>query len=105
MIRYGWRNVRKKREINNSENYIALDIYLRIDCLENREVVSSGSRDYVGISGRELSTYMNIGTKIPNNKQNERTAITDITNQYFRKLLNKFKNLPYLGYKKKHVHN
>ena len=83
MIRYGWRNVRKKREINNSENYIALDIYLRIDCLENREVVSSGSRDYVGISGKELTNSLTLRTKMPNKKQKERTSITEITNQDF----------------------
>ena len=32
-----------------------------------------------------------------------KVAITDITNQNFRKLLKGFKNSPYLCYKKKHV--
>ena len=31
--------------------------------------------------------------------------MTDIINQYFRKLLKEFNNSPYLGYKKKNVHN
>ena len=34
-----------------------------------------------------------------------RFAITDITKQYFRKFLKRFKNSPYLGYKSKQVHN
>ena len=32
-------------------------------------------------------------------------SITDITKQYFRKLIKGFKISPILGYKKKHVHN
>ena len=31
--------------------------------------------------------------------------MTDITNQYFRKLLKEFNNSPYLGYKKKQFHS
>ena len=31
--------------------------------------------------------------------------MTEITNKDFRKLLKKFKNSPYLGYKSKQVHN
>ena len=43
--------------------------------------------------------------KRPDKKQRERNSTTDITNQYFRKLPNKFKNLTYLGYKKKQINN
>ena len=56
-------------------------------------------------SGKEMTTYMTLSTKIPNMKQKARTAITAITNQYFRKLLKRFKNLSYRGYKKKLVYN
>ena len=52
-----------------------------------------------------LTTSLNLRTKRPNNKQNLKTAITDIANQYFRKLLRKFTNSPYLGCKKKQVCN
>ena len=38
------------------------------------------------------------------NEANKRNSITENTNQYFRKLLNKFKNLPYLVYKNKQDH-
>ena len=33
------------------------------------------------------------------------TDINDITHQDFSRLLKKFNNLPYIGYKKKHIHN
>ena len=35
------RNVRKHREINNGKQYIILDMYSKLDCLENRKVTSS----------------------------------------------------------------
>ena len=57
------------------------------------------------IPGKGLATSLALGTKIPNKKQNARIAITGITNLYFRKLLNNFKNATYLGYKNKQVHN
>ena len=38
-------------------------------------------------------------------KQKVRFAITDVTNKELRKLLNKFNNSPYLGYKIKKVNN
>ena len=52
-----------------------------------------------------LTTSLTLRTKILNKKQNTRTEITAITNQYFRKFIKEFKNLTYLGYKKKHVNN
>ena len=73
--------------------------------MENREFTSSESKDYMGIPGKGMTTYMYLRTKIPNNKQKSRFAITDITNQDFKTLLKKFKNSYYLGYKIKQVHN
>ena len=57
------------------------------------------------ISGKYLTTSLNFSNKSPNKKQKSRTAINDITNQYCRKLLKQFNNSPYLGYKKKQIHN
>ena len=37
----GKRNVRKKREINNGEQYIILEISTKLDCMYKREVASS----------------------------------------------------------------
>ena len=55
-------------------------------------------------SGKGLTISLTLSTKSPNKKQKVRTDITDITDQYFRKFIKEFKNSPYLGYKKKHVH-
>ena len=43
------------------------------------------------ISGKGMTNSLALSTKIRNKKQKSRTAITAITNQYFRKLLKEFK--------------
>ena len=40
-----------------------------------------------------------------NKKQTARFSITEMTNQGFSKLLKKYNNSPYLGYKSKQVHD
>ena len=59
----------------------------------------------MGRSGKGMTTSLNLRTKKPNKKQKESTAINDITNQNFSKLIKEFKNSTYIGYKKKYVHN
>ena len=105
MKSFGRHNVRKYRDIKNGEKYIILEIFSNIDCLDNREATSSESKDYMGIPGKGMTTYISLRTKSTNKKQKARFDITDITNQYFRKLLKKFKNSPDLGYKSKQVQN
>ena len=51
----------------------------------------------MGIPGKGLTTIMDISTKILNKTQKARFSISEITNQYLRKLLNNFKNPPYLA--------
>ena len=101
----GKRNVRKNREIKNGDKYTTLVISLELDCLDKRELTSSESRDYMGISGKDMTTSLTLRTKSPNNKQKSSTAITDITKQYFSKFLREFKISPYIGYKQKNIHN
>ena len=55
--------------------------------------------------GKGLNNSLALRTKIPNKKKRSRFTITEITNQDFSKLLNKFKNSPYISYKSKQVHN
>ena len=57
------------------------------------------------IPGKGLTTYPDLRTKSSNKKQKERFAITDINNKDFIKLLKKFKNSPYIGWKSKQVYN
>ena len=82
--------------LNDSKHYTDLDISSKLDFLYKREATSSGSRNYMGISGKGVTTSLDLSTKTPNKKQKSRNAITDITLQYFRKLLKKFKSSPYL---------
>ena len=46
----------------------------------------------MGRLGKGLITSLSLRTKRSNKKQKSKFAITDITNQYFRKLLKKFNN-------------
>ena len=55
--------------------------------------------------GKGMTTSLDLRTKNPNKKQKSRFTITYITKQHLRKLLNKFKSLPYIGYKGKHIKN
>ena len=59
----------------------------------------------MGISGKGLTTSLILSTKSQNKKQKVRISITDITNQYFRKLLWEFNNSTYLDHKNKQFHN
>ena len=59
----------------------------------------------MGIPVKSMTTPLAPRNLNRNKKQNTRFAITDITNQDFRNLLNKFKNSPYVGHNDKQVHN
>ena len=85
--------------IKNGEQYIILEIASNIDCLDKREVNSSQSKDYIRISGKGLTTSLDLRTKGSNKKYKARFSITDINNKDFRKLIKKFINSPYLGNK------
>ena len=52
-----------------------------------------------------MNTSLALRIKMPNKKQKSMISITEITNQDFRKLIKEFRNSPYLGYNRKHVHN
>ena len=59
----------------------------------------------MGRPGKGMTKSMDLRNKLPKKKQKSGYNITDITNQDFRKLLNNFKNSPYLGCKSNHVNN
>ena len=92
----GRHNYKKHSEIKNGEQNIALGFSLVFYCMFNREVKYLESRDYIGMSGKGLSTSLILRTKSLNNNHKARTSITDINHQYFSKLINTFDNLPYL---------
>ena len=88
-----------------ARNTLSWTYFLKLDCMDKREVTSSWSNDYIGRPGKSLNTSLAPKTKSSNKKQREKFSITEITNQDFTKLLKKFKNSPYLDYKSKQVHN
>ena len=103
---YGRSNVRKQKEINNSKQKIALDIYLHLYFLEKKELKYLESRYYLVRSGEGLTTSLTIMTRSKsNNKEKSRTSNNDVVPQYFMKLLDEFKDLTHLGYRKKQVKN
>ena len=59
----------------------------------------------MGRLGKGKTTSMCLSIKRPNKKQKTSFEMTDIANQYFRKLLKGFNNSPNLGNKKKQAHN
>ena len=88
---YGRSNVRKHKDINNFDQYIILEIYYKLNCLDKRKVKYSESRGYMGRIDKGLTTSLALRNKIPYKKQKSGFSITDIINQHFRKLLNRFK--------------
>ena len=60
MKTFGPSNVRKYREINNYEHYIALDISLNFGILDKMKITSSCPKDYLGLLGKDLITSLGI---------------------------------------------
>ena len=56
-------NVRKQREIKDSDKYTDLDIYLKLNCLYKSEVTYSESRYYMGRLGKGVNTSMALRKK------------------------------------------
>ena len=56
-------------------------------------------------TSKGLTNYLAFRNKRSRNKQKAMFFITDITKKDFRKLLKRFNNSSYLGYKSKHFHN
>ena len=57
--------------------------------MDMKEVRFSESMDYMGITCKKLTTSLAVSNKSTNKKQKESFAITETTNQDFRKLLKK----------------
>ena len=101
----GRKNVWKHREINYGEQYVILEISSYIVFIDERGAKSSQSNDYMVRTGKGLTKYLDFRNKRSENKQKAGFFITDITKKGFRKLLERFNNSSYLGYKSKQYHN
>ena len=69
MTSCGRHNVRKDREIKNGEKFIILDIHSKIYCLDNMGATSSEPRYYMGLTGKGLTTSLDLRGERSNNKQ------------------------------------
>ena len=64
----GCRNVRKHRDIKDSDKYITLDISLKFDSLENMKTTSLESEVKLERSGKGLITSLGFKTKATSQK-------------------------------------
>ena len=64
----GRRNVRKHREIMDSDKYVTSDISLKLDSMDKKRITSSESKNNLGIPGKGLITSLVIKANAsPNN--------------------------------------
>ena len=92
----GWCNVKKDREIKNSEKYITLDISLKYGCLDKIKIKSLEPKEYLKISGKGLIASMGLNT-IRGSKKNKqaRYAITNVSLKNISKIIKEFEKFPY----------
>ena len=97
-----YRNVRKHRDINNGEQYIALGISIKFGNLNKIKITSSESKSHLGITGKELTT--SLGLKVIRKlKKVERAkfSITEFSRKYLYNIIREFKDVHYKGYVRK----
>ena len=79
---------------------------MELGCLYKRKVASSGPSDYVGRSGRGLTTSLNIRSRrMSKNKQKARNTNICVAIQTFVEILEEFKDVYYTGYSRKKAKN
>ena len=80
--------VSKHKEINNGDQYIAMDIYLGTGCIYKKKITSSGPRDYVGRSGNIMNTSLTLRTiNNPKSRQTPKVVTNDVCIQIFADIL------------------
>ena len=76
----GHHNVRKHREINNSEQYVILDIYLKFGDIYKMKITSSEPEYYLGRSVKGVITSLGIKSiRRPKIVKKENFAITEVS--------------------------
>ena len=68
MKNYGSRNVRKHREIKDSDKYTILDISLKFVSLENLKITSSEPKYYLVTSVKRMITSLGLTTNVRSKK-------------------------------------
>ena len=98
---YGRCNVRKHRQINNGNKYIALDILLKFGSRDNMKITFSDPKGYLGILGKGLITSLGLKTISRRGKKKERYSITNVSMKDISKIIKEFEIFPYEGYVQK----
>ena len=76
----GCRNVRKHREIKDSNKYVTLDILLKFDSMDKMRITSSDPKDNLERSGKELITSLGLKAKAsPKKYKKARYAIRNVS--------------------------
>ena len=95
-------NVRKYREIKDSDKYVNLDISLKFDDLDKVKIISSESKDDLGRSVKGLIASLVINSKTrPQKYKKSRYAIGNVSKKGLSKIIREFEKLPYESYEKK----
>ena len=95
-------NCRKHREIKNSEQYIALDIYLKFGNMDKMKITSPEPKYYQGRSRKGLIVSLSINTITRSKKiKQARFYITEVSLKDLSKIIKEFKGFPYEGYVRK----
>ena len=94
----GRHNVRKHREIKDSDTYIHLDILLKFGSLDKMRITSSDPKYYLGRLGKGLITSLVLNTNVVAKKiEKKRYSITNIIMRDISKIIQDFEKLPYKG--------
>ena len=95
----GCSNVRKHREITDSDNYITLYISLKFGSLDNMRITSSEPKDYLGRSRKGLITSLGINNIVmPNKNKKSKYAIINGSMKCLSNIIKEFEKLFYNGY-------
>ena len=87
----GCRNVRKHREIKNSDKYTTLEISLKFGSLDKMGITSSEPKDNLGISGKGLITSLGLKAKSrPKKYKKSRYAIRNISMRELSNIIREF---------------
>ena len=98
----GRRNVRKHKEIKDSDKYVNLDISSKFDSLDKMKTTSSESEGKLERSGKRLVTSLGFKTKVRSQKYKKaRYAIRNVSEKDLSKIIKEFEKTEKLSYEKK----
>ena len=96
------KNIRKHREIKNSDKYIALCISLKFGNLDKIKIASSEPKEYLGGSGKVLIASLGLKTiRKSKNIKKTRFDINEFSIKDISNIIKEFKDVSYGGYARK----